>query len=466
MTKAILLALLAVNISLLSGCTTLHQAAQNNDMVTAQKMISEGNNVNAKDADGVPPLVYAAFNGHTGMARMLIENGADVNGANNAGDTALIKSASKGNFELSQLLLEKGATADWKSATGFTPLILAADKNYIAIVQLLLGKGANVNSVNNEGTTSIIFAAVNGHIEVAKILIDKGADVHTPNSFGNTALMMAARSGSTKISQMLLEKGVDVNSKSKIGDTALLFAAAFGKTETALYLISQGADISLRNNTGKSALDLAQANSKTETYNAILAAQKNPVAPALNSQLMSELESLIKKNNIPGLRKFFDGHPNSLSSIKDAHIRLLFTGPAQFKIIDILEQLQSNTKDALIIARINSTSGPYKNFSNEELADLKKMRFSDEVVATMISVNTEYTKEQKRLSEQRPEVAKQVTQEAPPPQVAETSTPVECLKLVAAIKACDQTGGFMAMGCKVLARSQYACPIPIETLMH
>lgn len=46
-----------------------------------------------------------------------------------------------------------------------------------------------------------------------------------------------------------------------------------------------------------------------------------------------------------------------------------------------------------------------------------------------------------------------------------SNTPAECGKLIAALKACDQTGGFMAMGCKAVARSQFDCPA-VAQYMH
>ena len=58
-----------------------------------------------------------------------------------------------------------------------------------------------------------------------------------------------------------------------------------------------------------------------------------------------------------------------------------------------------------------------------------------------------------------------VTTPAPASAPAETSIPEECVKLVAAIKACEKIGGFSAMGCKYTAKSKYTCPIALDKLM-
>ena len=44
--------------------------------------------------------------------------------------------------------------------------------------------------------------------------------------------------------------------------------------------------------------------------------------------------------------------------------------------------------------------------------------------------------------------------------------PEECLKLVAGIKACERTGGFMEMGCKTGVKAKDTCPIPLDKLMQ
>ena len=44
----------------------------------------------------------------------------------------------------------------------------------------------------------------------------------------------------------------------------------------------------------------------------------------------------------------------------------------------------------------------------------------------------------------------------------EKNMPLECVKLAASLEACDQTNGFLSMGCKAMARSQFDCPIPLN----
>ena len=184
-----------------------------------------------------------------------------------------------------------------------------------------------------------------------------------------------------------------------------------------------------------------------------------------------ELTTLIAKKDLTGLRTYLDAHPEALSSIKNASMRLRFTGPTDLRIIDIAQLVKEGKDDSLIIAQITSVAGPYKKFTALDLAALKKMAISDKLVAAMITVTTEDAKEQKRLSEQQiteqsaapvqivQEAPQQQAQQVPEQQQApESNALTDCLKLAAALRVCDHAGGFFAMGCKMVARSQFNCP--------
>ena len=125
----------------------------------------------------------------------------------------------------------------------------------------------------------------------------------------------------------------------------------------------------------------------------------------------------------------------------------------------------------LLLRKSIAQEAPYKKFSASEISALKKMKISDELVAAMIAVTTEYSKEQKRIAEQQRNQAsqapaKQVQQVMQQPvqqvqqvkqqQAPESNTLADCVKLAAALKACDYSGLF-SMPCKAVARSQFSC---------
>jgi hypothetical protein len=256
------------------------------------------------------------------------------------------------------------------------------------------------NSSRKDGNTPLIWAAFSGHTDAAKSLIEQGANVNSVNNSGETPLSLAAINGQLETAKLLVEKGANVNSVTNSGDTPLIFAASNGHTETARLLITQGAHVALRNKAGETALGLAKNNNHTETYNVIAVAELN-----------AELKSLIATNDMAGLRAFLDIHPNALSSIKNAKLRLRLTGPAELRIEDIAQLVKSKKKDALIIAKISSTAGPYKKFTDDEMDALQGMDISDEVVAAMIAVTNEYNNKQKRAVEQQQAAQQQAAQQ-------------------------------------------------------
>lgn len=483
MPKYALLILSAIAVAMVSGCASLGDAIQQNDVATVRTMLAEGASVNGPlDGGGKPPLVSAAELGHTEIVRLLLERGARIEAVDKDGDTALANAAWKGHAETVRLLLQNGANVNSASAFRNTPLLLAVRRSS-QTSRLLIENGADVRSANKDGETPLGSAAYNGLTDILGLLLDKGADIEAVDKYGDTALINASIKGYTEAARLLIDNGANVNVVNKNSDTPLLFAAWKGHTEIAKLLMQGGADFTVRNRGGKTALDLAKDGNHLATYSAILelqrsraaAAQKKPAA-RLSPKLAAELKTLVARNNPKELKAFLDAHPEALASIEDPGLRLMYTGPAQLRVIDVARLAKSRMKDALIIAQINSTSAPYKKFDVDELAALQNMAISDDVIAAMVNVTTEYEKEQQRRRErERIEAANaavQPTQQAqqaiqqpePPPQQA--NTPVECLKLVAAIKACDQTGGLMGMACKAAARSQFDCPIPVERLLR
>jgi hypothetical protein len=100
-------------------------------VVKAQRAISWGANVNAKDDNGQTPL-YKANKGHAGitMTKFLIDKGADINTKDDDGNTPLhiaAKQTGDDSLEVVKYLIKKGAKVNAKNNNGKTPLELAFD---------------------------------------------------------------------------------------------------------------------------------------------------------------------------------------------------------------------------------------------------------------------------------------------------------------------------------------------------
>jgi hypothetical protein len=136
------------------------------------------------------------------------------------------------------------------------------------------------------------------------------------------------------------------------------------------------------------------------TRNSIIKAQELAIIAERN-KAKAKLNELVEKKDIGGLKSYVDDQPEALSDIKDARLQLLFIGPKELRVADIVQMVKEKRKDAFIIAKINNTSSAYKNFTDNETTELNKMGVSDELVAAMINVTSEYNKEQRRLEEQK-----------------------------------------------------------------
>ena len=100
-------------------------AIRDADVRAVRKVINDGADVNARDADGNTPLILASFHAGPECVALLLERGADANAANKDGVTALVRAAT--NYEKARLLVAAGANVRVRTADlGNTPLILAA----------------------------------------------------------------------------------------------------------------------------------------------------------------------------------------------------------------------------------------------------------------------------------------------------------------------------------------------------
>ena len=88
---------------------TLKGAIWRGDIESVRAFIEAGADVNARDAEGMTPLMYAAKSGNIESVRILIESGADVTAQDSERRTPLSLAAKRENAEIVRLLTEAGA---------------------------------------------------------------------------------------------------------------------------------------------------------------------------------------------------------------------------------------------------------------------------------------------------------------------------------------------------------------------
>lgn len=172
--------------------------------------------------------------------------GADVNAKDNEGMTPLMHAVRAEDAETSENvrnLIAAGADVNAKDNDGWTPLMHARDED---IVKALISAGADVNAKNIEDKTPLMFAEV---LACASALIAAGADVNAKDIYGGTTLMFAVEAKKIENVKLLISAGADVNAKDNNGWTALMFARDENIVKA---LIAAGADVNAKDKNGNS----------------------------------------------------------------------------------------------------------------------------------------------------------------------------------------------------------------------
>ncbi|GIY74195.1 ankyrin-3 [Caerostris darwini] len=239
------------------GCTSLHFAAEVEDLALVNILIEKKADVNFKTEFGDTPLILAVQKGHLEVVKNLILKKADINAKNLCGDTPLHKASWKGHEEVVKLLLDHEASLSAFDDDCVFPLHCSAQEGHLKVTKLLLDKNADVTVQTNFGLTPLHFAAQNGHHDVVSLLLEHKALVDCYGNFKITALHYSAERGHKNIVKILIEKGADIDKKEDAGSTPLHLAAGRGHGDVVQLLISKGADVHAEDSSKSTALHFA-----------------------------------------------------------------------------------------------------------------------------------------------------------------------------------------------------------------
>lgn len=232
-------------------------AIKENDLELITSYLHSGYDVNRKNQEGCPALVWAAQNGQAAVVKLLIEAKAEVNATFDKsiyGDRMTALMAAGDDAEITKVLLDSGADVHLKDDKGKTALIWAVIKNNLEVIKLLIAGHADVDATDKYGESTFLIAAFKGNVEILKFLSTAGADIHLKNSRGETALIQATDRGNIEAVKHLIEAGLDINAKNKDGESALFLAANNNYPAILELLINAGAEISVYDGEGENVL--------------------------------------------------------------------------------------------------------------------------------------------------------------------------------------------------------------------
>lgn len=166
----LLLVLATSLLALEPGAANLFEAARNNDVVSAKRLIVAAHgDVDKAGPDGFTPLILASYSGSPEVVELLLQNHADVHTGSRMG----------------------------------TALMAASFRGYGDIVAKLLKAGARVNDTNEAGGTALMFAALSGRTEVVQLLLDQGAQAGARDVRGLDAATLAEQQGNQELADRL-----------------------------------------------------------------------------------------------------------------------------------------------------------------------------------------------------------------------------------------------------------------------
>jgi len=231
-------------------------------------------------------LIDAAWDNDVAAARRLIRHGADVNAKDDTEQSAYLISTSEGYLDLLELTLRHGA--DVKSLDSFngTGLIRAADRGHALVAGRLVRAGTAVNHVNNLGWTALHEAIVLGdgterYVDTVRVLVAGGADVTLPSARdGVTPLQHARSRGYTDMAATLRAAiradGRDISRRE--ADRILLRAAQNGDPDRVAVALRAGARIEARDEHRRTALLLASTFDRVDVARVLVAMGGDPDA--------------------------------------------------------------------------------------------------------------------------------------------------------------------------------------------
>jgi ankyrin repeat protein len=244
----------------LIGWTPLHYAIWMRNGQIAELLLRHRADVNCQGTDGMSPLHLAAKRGSEEMTTILIEAGAKISISDGVGRMPLHWAAMAGNKAVVTRLIKAGAPLRAREDGGRTAFHLAAMMGAIEGVNALVEANQGIlNEKDEEGASALHLAAGAGHIAVVDFLVkQKSIKLNARDNLHRTALAYAVQAGQLGAVKLLLEKpDTDAAAKDSTGQTPLCLAATKGDEEVVRLLLERGVDVNSKGVNGHTPLSYA-----------------------------------------------------------------------------------------------------------------------------------------------------------------------------------------------------------------
>lgn len=174
---------------------------KNDRSTSVKEAIAKGQDVNAFNKSGHPPIIQAIRDNAIDVYDVLAANPqTNVNIVNINGETPLMYIALVGDVGRAQKLIARGAQVN---RLGWTPLHYAASQGHVDMMKMLLANGAFPNAPAAEGSSPIYMAVGSKNKEAVQLLLNAGADARAVNQKGISAFDLAHQMKLSNIIQIL-----------------------------------------------------------------------------------------------------------------------------------------------------------------------------------------------------------------------------------------------------------------------
>mmetsp|Transcript_93930 Transcript_93930/g.274963 ORF Transcript_93930/g.274963 Transcript_93930/m.274963 type:complete len:365 (-) Transcript_93930:74-1168(-) len=236
-------------------------AVRSGDFTRMVDGVAAGADLAQRSSRGFSPLMLASMAGGGGALaclRFLLEARAAVEARDEEGLTPLLHACRAGTPDAVELLLELGgASPEACTRSGQTAAMLAVQGEMDTMVPYLLEKRASAERRDREGWSLLLHACDRGRRELVRWLLRRGASASEEGAGGLTPVMLAARHGDLRLGRLLVEKGASLEAVDEHGDSVLMVAIQARQLGFAKWLLEKEVDPMAVNSDGLMAIDLA-----------------------------------------------------------------------------------------------------------------------------------------------------------------------------------------------------------------
>ncbi|CAK4851577.1 unnamed protein product [Aphanomyces euteiches] len=230
-------------------------------------LLEHGADVNAKDYDGLTPLMVVASHGNLQLLKFVMGRAPSIrlNAVDNKGFSALHHACAKNQVQICDYLValasDHQVVLNAASYDGMYPLHVLAILGHVECACALQQGPWDVNVYDAEGRTPLHLAIASNRSAFVMFLLEMGADPSAKDALSRTPLhyAMECKLGLEMVSSLRKFK-VDLNATDERGDTALHWAAMAGRQKLVNHLVNLGADTSIQNTDWETPAHLAAAN--------------------------------------------------------------------------------------------------------------------------------------------------------------------------------------------------------------